>query len=216
MSNGRVAAAMGIYGGLGAIAWAGAASVGASPFHLAHVVGGTRWISLPVALVSGLVMGFAGTQATRWLGRSSRWGRAMTHELRDALLGTSIETATPMALASAVGEEMLFRGGIQAGLSAAISPFAGVVMASLLFGAMHVPWNRRLWSWTAMATVMGVVFGGLYLATGELLAPVIAHAVINRENLRYLIATRVPPAMGKPSTLETLPRSRPGTALGSR
>jgi membrane protease YdiL (CAAX protease family) len=118
-----------------------------------------------------------------------------------------------MAIASAVGEEMFFRGGIQAGLASAIGPVAGILMASLLFGAMHVPWNRRLWTWTAMATVMGLVFGALYIATGELLACVLAHAVINRENLRYLLATRAP--VGKPSTLRVLTPPRSG-ALGSR
>jgi membrane protease YdiL (CAAX protease family) len=196
MSSGRVAAAAGIYGGLGSIAWAGALSVGCSPFHLATTLGGSRWISLPVSLVAGLAVGLAGIATTRWIGRVSRWGRAMTLELRDALTGTSPGTVTPLAIASAIGEEMFFRGGIQAGLVSALGAVAGIVGASVLFGAVHIPWNRRLWSWTFMATAMGLVFGALYLATGELLAPIVAHAVINRENLRYLIATRGEPPVG--------------------
>ncbi len=199
MSSGRVAAAAGIYGGLGAIAWAGAASVGHSPFHLATTLGGSRWISIPVALAAGVCAGLAFGAATRWIGRVSSWGRAMTGELRDALTGTSPGAVAPLAVASAVGEEMFFRGGIQAGLVSALGVMPGILAASVLFGAMHVPWNRKLWSWTLMATGMGLVFGALYYVTGELLAPVVAHAVINRENLRYLLATRAdatPPVIG--------------------
>lgn len=200
MASGRVTAAAWIYGGLGAIAWAGTASVGCSPFHLAVTFGGARWVSIPVALAVGLGAGVAFGAATRWLGRVSNWGRAMTGELRDALTGMEPGAVTPLAVASAVGEEMFFRGAIQAGLVSALGVLSGLLAASVLFGAMHVPWNRQLWSWTLMATAMGVVFGVLYLATGELLAPVLAHAVINRENVRYLLATRpgvTSPAMGR-------------------
>jgi membrane protease YdiL (CAAX protease family) len=95
-----------------------------------------------------------------------------------------------MALASAIGEELFFRGGLQTGLVALWGAPVGLVVAAGIFGVIHVPWNRRLVAWTATAGVMGLVFGLLYLATGELLAPIAAHAVINHENLRAMIGAR--------------------------
>jgi membrane protease YdiL (CAAX protease family) len=35
--------------------------------------------------------------------------------------------------------------------------------------------------------VMGALFGVLYEASGTLLAPVLAHALINYENMQYII-----------------------------
>ena len=33
---------------------------------------------------------------------------------------------------------------------------------------------------------MGAVFGALFIGSGSLLAPIVAHAAINYENMRYL------------------------------
>ena len=38
---------------------------------------------------------------------------------------------------------------------------------------------------------MGLVFGALFLATGSLLGPLVAHAVINVANLRFVRDTEV-------------------------
>jgi membrane protease YdiL (CAAX protease family) len=38
----------------------------------------------------------------------------------------------------------------------------------------------------AWATVMGLLFGGLFAATGNLFGPLVAHAAINHANLRFL------------------------------
>ena len=35
---------------------------------------------------------------------------------------------------------------------------------------------------------MGLIFGGLYLLTGSLLGPVVAHAFINYENMHFLVS----------------------------
>ena len=50
------------------------------------------------------------------------------------------------------------------------------------------PGSRALVPWTLTACVMGLVFGLLYVITGEVLAPIAAHAVINHENLHFLLA----------------------------
>jgi membrane protease YdiL (CAAX protease family) len=86
-----------------------------------------------------------------------------------------------------VGEELLFRGAMLPALRAHYGAVAAVAITSVAFGLLHVPWSRRMLPWTLMATAMGVVFALLYLVTGEVLAPVMAHAVVNYENLGFLV-----------------------------
>jgi membrane protease YdiL (CAAX protease family) len=38
----------------------------------------------------------------------------------------------------------------------------------------------------AWATVMGLLFGGIFAATGSLVGPIAGHALINGANLRFL------------------------------
>jgi membrane protease YdiL (CAAX protease family) len=80
--------------------------------------------------------------------------------------------------ASAAGEELLFRG--------LLVPAAGVIASSLLFGALHQVRGPGRWAWMAWATVMGLLFGGVFVATGSLVGPMVAHAAINCANLRFL------------------------------
>jgi hypothetical protein len=61
-----------------------------------------------------------------------------------------------------------------------------LVASSVIFGLAHIGPMRRFWVWTVWATVMGLVFGLLYAATGELLAPVVAHVLINYENMHFI------------------------------
>jgi len=80
-----------------------------------------------------------------------------------------------LAIASGVGEEAFFRGVIQ--------PYVGIVMASLIFGLAHLAPRRDLLPWTLFSVLAGFLLGGLFEATGNLIAPVVAHAGINLVNL---------------------------------
>jgi hypothetical protein len=208
MSRGRVMAAVGIYGTLGAVAWSATAASGRSPWHLGRVLGDARWLSLPVALAMGVGVGVVGVLASRALVRRAAWARALHSELRLGLAGVSPRAAAPMALASALGEELCFRGALQPPLVGHLGVASGLAIASALFGLVHVPWNRRLLTWTATAAVMGLVFGALYLVTGELLAPIAAHAVINHENLRFILSFEsTPPVLSTRALAQTPVRS---------
>lgn len=72
---------------------------------------------------------------------------------------------------SGVGEETFFRGALQ--------PEVGLVLTSVIFGALHVGPDRRYLAWTASALVAGFLFGALYEITGGLIAPVVAHVLHN-------------------------------------
>ncbi|HBQ20558.1 MAG: hypothetical protein A2Z91_07225 [Deltaproteobacteria bacterium GWA2_38_16] len=80
-----------------------------------------------------------------------------------------------ISLFSSIGEELLFRGAIQ-------NQF-GLVAASILFGLVHFPMTKLMIPWTVMAMFMGFVLGGLYIYSGNLLAPIMLHFLINFLNL---------------------------------
>jgi membrane protease YdiL (CAAX protease family) len=88
----------------------------------------------------------------------------------------SLPEKAAVALAAGIGEELLFRGLVQAGLASAIGGENGaiiaLVIASLMFGACH--WLSN--TYAVLATLMGFYFGGLLLLTGNLWTPMIAHA----------------------------------------
>jgi hypothetical protein len=82
---------------------------------------------------------------------------------------------------SGFAEEAFFRGALQ--------PQVGLVIASLIFGVVHFVPRREFLPWTAFAIAAGFLFGWLFDTTGNLVAPVVAHASINAVNL-WLLSNR--------------------------
>lgn len=142
---------------------------------------------------------------------SRPWYRAMGDTLRHALevaLGPDFDQyAIAVAAYSAVGEEALFRGVVQPWLIGVVGrlldpdmttpgllPTAiGVTLAAVVFGLVHLPRVKELRPWTAFAFVVGLLFGVLAAASGSLLAPIVAHLVINWLNMRRLKSFPKPP-----------------------
>jgi len=103
-----------------------------------------------------------------------RLGRAL-----GALVGPlRIGHCLVLAAASGFAEEALFRGALQ--------PEVGLVAASALFGLAHWAPRPELRLWTLFSVAAGLLLGTLYDATGNLVAPVVAHFGINAVNLRIL------------------------------
>ena len=90
-----------------------------------------------------------------------------------------------LGIASAASEELFFRG--------LLASTFGLILSSLAFGLLHQMRGRVRWVWAGWATVMGFLFGALFLATGSLLGPLLAHAAINVANLRFIRDTDVDP-----------------------
>ena len=98
-----------------------------------------------------------------------------------------------LAVLSGAAEELFFRGAMQPRLIGAVwrmtgaaepgpdgfDAFWGILLASVIFGVFHIPFSRRLLIWPVLAAVAGVILGLLMLWTGSLLAPAVAHMVIN-------------------------------------
>jgi uncharacterized protein len=98
-------------------------------------------------------------------------------------------TIAQMALAglcAGLGEEILFRGALQAAAMETYGPAIGLVAASLAFGLVH----SINFSYALFATLVGIYLGWLWLATGNLLAPTIAHGLYDFLALVYLTRVR--------------------------
>ncbi|MEZ4474171.1 MAG: CPBP family intramembrane glutamic endopeptidase [bacterium] len=130
----------------------------------------------------GLAVGLAVVLLSRLLDRV-RAARNLNHYLRDLLSPLEPRHALGIAVLGSLAEELLFRGFVQ--------PYLGLWATALVFGVVHhVPRRRDLLLWPLAATVMGLVFGGLYELRGGILAPTVAHVAINYFNLHYLLAPR--------------------------
>jgi hypothetical protein len=167
-----------VYSVAGAIAVAGSLAMGRDPLTCEGWLGARGAAALLLSLGMGVLLGAATILATRVLVRRFRWARALHHALRPTVHGAGDAGLWLVAVASATGEELLFRG--------LLVPLAGVVASSFVFGALHQIRGQARWGWMAWATVMGLFFGSVFAATGSLAGPLVAHAAINLHNLRFL------------------------------
>ena len=126
----------------------------------------------------GLLVGGGLIGVSRLWTRYSRMGRALAQHLASILGPQSGTNVVVLALASGLGEEVFFRGALQ--------PRVGLLLASLLFGLAHLVPRRELAPWAVFAALAGVCLGALFDYTGNLLAPAIAHVLVNGVNLRWL------------------------------
>jgi len=89
-----------------------------------------------------------------------------------------------------LGEEMLFRGIVQAGIARWIGGpggiWLGLAAAAVLFGLAHRITNL----YALLAGLIGLYLGGLWLWTGNLLVPIVVHALYDFLALVYLVRMR--------------------------
>lgn len=130
--------------------------------------------------LAGLALGLAVVALTRAATRRYAWARALHDSFRDLLGPLSPREIALVAGASSVGEELLFRG--------ALLPWLGPWAQAAVFALLHVGPGRRFLPWTASALALGLAFGALARATGNLGGPICAHLTINYLNLRYIVA----------------------------
>jgi hypothetical protein len=166
------------YAAVGATAAAVTIALGRSPIAYDGWLGTRGWAALLLSLGLGMVLGSTTIAATPVMVQRWRWARALHLALRPAAHGAGNPALFLVAVASATGEELLFRG--------LLVPLLGVTASSLAFGLMHQIGGRGRWWWMAWATVMGLLFGEIYAMTGSLVGPLVAHGAINYSNLRFL------------------------------
>ncbi len=142
-----------------------------------HLAGWVRFSSLPLDGAIGLGAGVGIVLLSR-LSLKIEAIRRLSAEFSSILAGLTRGQVALFALSSGIGEEALFRGMLQ--------PELGFVLATLLFASLHIgPGLRFLW-WTAFALLVGAFFGWLAIWRQAIVAPVVAHIVVNYLNLGYL------------------------------
>lgn len=121
------------------------------------------------------------------------WLRELDAALRDLVhtlfRGHGRLAVLLVAALAGIGEELLFRGAIQAWLVDFGGPVSGVVLGSLIFGLAHYVTN----AYFVAASVMGLYLGVLYQLSGNLLLPALVHALYDWIALEYLLS-RSPPS----------------------
>ena len=123
--------------------------------------------------VGGLIVIATRAMVTRW-----GWAQRLHGELRPIARGVTSTGIVVLAVTSAAGEELLFRG--------LLAPWIGLWPQALVFGFAHQIPGRSRWVWASWATAMGVVLGAMFQLTGSLVGPIAAHALVNGLNLLYL------------------------------
>jgi uncharacterized protein len=128
----------------------------------------------------GAALGLSVVALTRVATRHLQWARDLQSSFHDLLGPLTGREIVILALASSIGEELLFRG--------ALMPWFGVWISSAIFAVLHIGPGRRFVPWTVSAFVLGVLFGELAIYTGSLGGPIAAHFAINFLNLRYIVS----------------------------
>jgi membrane protease YdiL (CAAX protease family) len=133
---------------------------------------------LVVRVSLGVGLGVALVVISRLATRTTRSGARLAAELGAVLGRVSRGRAWAYALASGLAEEAFFRGALQ--------PQVGFLAATVLFALAHYAPRPGLRIWSVFALAAGAAFGALFLWTGDLLAPALAHIVVNGANLHWL------------------------------
>lgn len=132
------------------------------------------WIDLGIGVAAGASL----IGVWRALGRLSARARELERELGRMLGPLEPAEVVGLALLSGFAEELFFRGAMQGSW--------GWLPATLIFAAIHSGPGRAYRLWTLFAAIAGLLLAGLMLWRGNLLAPVIAHVVVNGVNLSRL------------------------------
>ncbi len=97
-----------------------------------------------------------------------------------------------IAILAGIGEEMIFRGIVQAGLDGWISTPMGkwvaIIDAAILFGVLHAITP----AYALYAALIGFYMGWLWMRTDNLLVPITVHAVYDFVALVYMVKLRKP------------------------
>jgi len=132
-------------------------------------------------LLAGVVT--AGALLLAWeLGRRTLpLARELEARLGRVLGSIDRQEALALAVLSGFAEELFFRGAVQGAFTT-----LGWLWAALLFALLHTGPGRVYRLWSLFAFVAGVVFGLLTAWSGNLLAAVVAHTLVNAVNLGRL------------------------------
>ena len=146
----------------------------------------TWWLDAGIGFSSGGLLIAVWLMARRVLPLA----RSLEVELAELLGPLKTSEVIGLALLSGFSEELFFRGAMQGAW--------GWIPATVLFALLHAGPGPSYRIWTGFAAIAGLILAGLMIWRGNLLAPVIAHVVVNGVNLDRL--SRLPEAQKTPAS----------------
>jgi membrane protease YdiL (CAAX protease family) len=173
----RASLVIGLYGAMALVALVVASGRGDPDLYRFGALPHWPLLAGPVA---GVAVGLGVVGLTRIATRRFQWARHLHTSFHDLLGPLTGREIVILALASSVGEELLFRG--------ALLPWLGPWWQAVVFALLHVGPGKRFLPWTLSAFVLGAAFGWLTVWTTNLGAPIAAHFMINFLNLRFIVA----------------------------
>lgn len=116
--------------------------------------------------------------------------RSLQHMMDSKVLqifrGASLDQLALVAFAAGLGEELLFRGVLQVALIDWLGLWWGIGLAAVVFGICHYISH----AYALFAAAIGLYLGLLFYWTGNLLAPIVTHALYDFIALAYLLKCR--------------------------
>jgi membrane protease YdiL (CAAX protease family) len=159
-----------VEGGLVGLAWLGGWLLGSSPLDTFYVDQNDFLLGALAALPMLLLFGVC----LLWpVGPLARIRYLTTQYIRPLFASFTYAELALVCLLAGFGEEMLFRGVLQGAMSEQWGDELGLATASALFGLCHaITPTYAVW-----AGLMGGYLGWLWMVSGNLLVPVVAHAL---------------------------------------
>lgn len=116
----------------------------------------------------------------------------LVHKLRPLFAPWSLAQLGLISLLAGIGEEVLFRSVIQGALATHTGPVIALASASVLFGCAHFVTP----GYAVVTAAIGVYLGVLWLGSGNLLTPIVAHATYDFIALVYFLRVWDGPGSG--------------------
>lgn len=137
----------------------------------------------PGAIIMGIIAGFAilASSAIFYVIDRALFQLRMKNLIENYIYPVFRKITLPeiilIAVMSGFCEEFFFRGILQKEF--------GIITASIVFGILHTA-NRETWFMGVWSALAGFIFGLLYIKTGNLFVPMVAHAVNNFIAVSYV------------------------------
>lgn len=173
-------------GALVLVALALGAWTGVAPF--ATLTWSWRGLAWGVLATAPLLLGLRWTLRTRWPPLARLVG-LVEERLAPLFAGRGAGELVLIAALAGVGEEALFRGTIQTALSGHLPVWAAVAAAAAMFGLAHCLTP----TYAVLTALVGAYLGSLFALTGNLLVPILAHALYDLVALAALAAVKPDP-----------------------
>jgi membrane protease YdiL (CAAX protease family) len=106
--------------------------------------------------------------------------------IRPVMQPWSLLQLAVISIIAGVGEEALFRGFLQGWLAKHVGVIAAVAIASVAFGLAH-PISV---AYAVVVAIIGIYLGLLWHFTGNLLAPIVTHALYDFVALTWFLRVR--------------------------